>query len=96
MNQEKFYIPRHLDDIPKFLLWDIDVALCFLVPFFFGFMISQTLIGLFCAFLATYYWKRVKGSGQQNFIRYLIYWYYPKSVLGLKATPDSSIRNYIG
>jgi len=96
MSQEKFYIPKHLDDAPKFLLWDMDVALCFIVPFFFGFLIGQTIISLIIAFSITYHWKRIKGNGQQNLIRYLIYWHYPKSVLGLKATPESSIRNYIG
>jgi conjugal transfer pilus assembly protein TraL len=96
MSQEKFYIPKHLDDMPKFLLWDIDIALFFIVPFFFGFLIGKGFIGLVCAFLFSHYWKKIKGTGGQNFIQYLVYWYYPKSILGLKATPDSSIRNYIG
>ena len=96
MSQEKFYIPKHLDDMPKFLLWNVDEALAFIIPLFFGFMLGKGLIGLFVAVLCFHFWKKVKGAGGQNFIKYLIYWNYPKSVLGLVATPDSAIRNYIG
>lgn len=101
MSQEKFYIPKHLDDIPKFLLWDVDVALFFITPFFLGFLMGKALVGLVCAALCVHYWKKTKGMGGKNLIRSLIYWHYPKSVLGfniigLKTTPDSKVRNYIG
>ncbi len=102
MNQEKFYIPKHLDDMPKFLLWNVDEAVSFIIPLFLGFMLGKGLIGLLVAVLCFHSWKRIKssngakGSGGQNFIKYLIYWNYPKSILGLASTPDSSIRNYIG
>ncbi len=96
MNQEKFYIPKHLDDAPKFLLWDIDEAFAFIGPLFFSVMIGKGLLGLFLAFGIYKAWKKVKGSGGQNLIKCLIYWYYPKSILGLKKTPDSSIKNFIG
>ena len=99
MSQEKFYIPKHLDDMPKFLLWNVDEAVAFIVPLFLGFVLGKGLIGLFVTVLCFHFWKKIKGSrgqGGQNFIKYLIYWNYPKWVLGLAATPDSSIRNYIG
>jgi conjugal transfer pilus assembly protein TraL len=96
MSQEKFYIPKHLDDMSKFLLWEIDEALAFIIPLFLGFMMGKGLFGLVAAFLCFHFWKKVKGAGGKNLIRSLIYWHYPKSILGLKATPDSSIRNFIG
>jgi len=34
MSLEKFYIPKHLDDAPRFLLWSIDEAMSALVPVF--------------------------------------------------------------
>lgn len=96
MSQEKFYIPKHLDDPAKFLLWQIDEAVAFILPLFFGFMIGKGLISLFVAIICFHCWRRVKGVGGKNLIRSLIFWYYPKSILGLKATPESRTRNFIG
>ena len=95
MSLEKFYIPKHLDDAPRFLLWSIDEAMSALVPVFLGAVLSLGLFIPIFAIICYKSWKRIKGSGGQGFVRAIIYWYYPKLILGLVATPDSSIRNYI-
>ena len=95
MSSEKFYLPKRLDDAPKFLLWPIDEALCFLVPLFFGMIVGLGFLTIIFAILPTYFWKKFKGKGGSNLVRALIYWYYPRSILDLKVAPDSSIKKYI-
>ncbi len=96
MSLEKFYIPRHLDDAPRFLLWSIDEAMAAMLPVFLGIILGIGVLAPILAIISFKSWKRIKGSSVQGVVRRLIYWYYPKEVLGLKATPDSAIRNYIG
>lgn len=95
MNHEKFYLPKHLDAAPRFLLWSMDSALSVLVPLFVGMVMGLGLLTPLLGILSGYCWKKVKGSGGTNLIKAIIYWYYPRSVLGLKKAPDSSIRTYI-
>jgi conjugal transfer pilus assembly protein TraL len=93
---EKFVIPKHLDDPTRFLLWSVDEAMSFMVPVFFGVMLGHGIIGLILSIFSYKFWKKVKGNGAgRSIIKGLLYWYYPKSVSGLNATPDSSNRNYI-
>jgi len=96
MSLEKFYIPKHLDDAPKFLLWTIDEAMSAMIPIFLGIMMGMGLFGPILAIVCFKSWKKIKGSGGQGFLRILIYWNYPREILGLKATPESAIKNYIG
>ena len=96
MNLEKFYIPRHLDDAPRFLLWSVDEAMSVILPVFLGIVLGFGILTLILPIICFKSWKKIKGSGGQGVVRRLIYWYYPKEILGLKATPESAIRNYIG
>ncbi len=95
MNSEKFYIPRHLDDAPRFLLWSVDEAMSGLLPVFLGGVMGLGVYSAILALLSFKLWKRIKGSGGQSFVKAAIYWYYPKDVLGLKHMPDSAIRKFI-
>ncbi len=96
MSLEKFYIPRHLDDAPRFLLWSVDEAMSALIPVFLGAMMSMGILTPILAIISFKSWKKIKGSEGQGFIKLLIYWHYPRGVLGLKSTPDSSVKYYIG
>ncbi len=95
MNLEKFYIPRHLDDAPKFLFWSVDEAMIILIPIFFGIMINMTILAILLSTVLFKSWKKVKGFGGRGIIQMILYWYYPKSLLDLKYTPDASIKHYI-
>ena len=95
MDSEKFYLPKRLDDAPRFLLWSIDEAFSILIPLFFGMVMGLGILTPILAFLSGYCWKKVKGSGGSNLLKAIIYWYYPRSILGLKSAPDSSIKKYI-
>lgn len=96
MSLEKFYIPKHLDDAPRFLLWSIDEAMSAMIPLFLGVLMSLGIASPILALISFKSWKKVKGSGGSSLVKAFIYWHYPSSILGLKATPDSSIKNFIG
>ncbi len=96
MSLEKFYIPKHLDDAPRFLLWSVDEAMAAMIPLFFGILMGMGVFTPILAIISFKSWKKIKGSGGSSLLKSLIYWHYPRTLLGLKATPDSSIKNYIG
>ncbi len=96
MSQEKFFIPKHLDDLPRILLWTIDEAFSFLLPLIVSIMIGSGMIGVILSFSCFYFWRRIKGVGGVSFLKAILYWYYGSKTLGLKNTPDSAIKNYIG
>ena len=41
----KHYVPQTLDDPPKLLFWDMDVAMVFIVMLGFAIMVGQMVIG---------------------------------------------------
>lgn len=88
-------IPARLDDPPKFIWWDFDVALLFMGCLVFGvateFFFTSIAIGL----LMAYTYQKAKQGKHAAYGMHLIYWVTPVT-FGMKATPPSSIREYIG
>jgi len=88
-------IPTRLDDPPKFMWWDFDVAMLFMSFFVFGvisgWILSFSLVGLVAAWL----YRKSKAGQHRAYGMHLLYWPLPVN-LGMRATPPSSIREYIG
>ncbi|ODU89857.1 MAG: type IV conjugative transfer system protein TraL [Thiobacillus sp. 65-69] len=88
-------IPTRLDDPPKFMWWDFDVAMLFMSFFVFGlvtgWILSFSIVGILFAWL----YRKSKAGQHRAYGMHLIYWHLPVN-LGMKATPPSSIREYIG
>jgi conjugal transfer pilus assembly protein TraL len=88
-------IPSRLDDPPKFLWWDFDVAMVFM-----GCLVFGVITGLFFSlsfvggFLA-YSYQKMKMGKHRAFGLHLVYWHLPVT-LGMKFTPPSAIREFIG
>lgn len=95
-DNKKYLIPQTLDDVPKFLWWDIDQAL--LVITFTGFgmttgnMAAGAVVGMFCGWL----YGRSKAGKHKRFAIHLLYWYLPREFLSFKRTPPSHQREYVG
>ena len=87
--------PTRLDDPPKFMWWDFDVAMLFMSFFVFGlvtgWILSFSIVGILFAWL----YRKSKAGQHRAYGMHLIYWHLPVN-LGMKATPPSSIREYIG
>jgi conjugal transfer pilus assembly protein TraL len=95
MSSEKFFIPKHLDDAPRFLFWSIDEAMSAIVPLGFGLILGLKILTPIIAILSFKGWKKLKGSEGSGVLRAMVYWHYPRSVIGLKSLPDSSAKIFI-
>jgi len=94
MLDKKYYVPRHLDDPPKFLLWSLDEAMVLLVPFIIGVLLSQVVIGMVLGVLSMLMVRRLKSKEGSNILFSLLYWHFP--INRFSHTPPSYIRTYIG
>ena len=97
MQDANFYIPKYLDAPERYLFWTVDEAIILLSPIVIGLMASQMLVGLLLGPLALVGLKRLKGNGGEKALQHAFYWYFePPWGHGLKATPPSYIREYVG
>ncbi len=92
---QKYIIPHRLDDPPKFLWWDFDVAILAMGCLMIGIMINQPLtFGGLGIFVGGAY-QKIKAGKQRAFGMHALYWYLPFT-FGFKITPPSAVREFIG
>ncbi len=94
-DDRKYVIPHRLDDPPKFLWWDFDVAILAMGCMVIGIMTNQlltfTVIG---GFVAMGY-QKLKAGRSRAFGLHALYWYLPGN-FGFRITPPSAVREFIG
>lgn len=92
---KKYVIPQRLDDPPKFLWWDFDVAILAMGCLVIGILVNQTftftIIGGFVAMA----YQKVKAGRSRAFGLHALYWYLPIT-FGFRITPPSAMREFIG
>jgi conjugal transfer pilus assembly protein TraL len=93
MTEEK--IPATLDDLPKLIFWEIDVALAFLVPTGLGMFGGNMLLGLVFGVGAGVAYSKAKAGKARGYARHLMYWHLPVG-LGFQSTPPSHLREFVG
>lgn len=95
-DEQKYDLPRFLDEPLRLILWTWDEWLVFLVPLGCSFWVfNQFLLGLFLGLLAFFGLKKLKGDQGTHFLKSFFYWHFPR-FLQLRCTPASYIREYIG
>lgn len=92
---KKLMFPQRLDDPPRFLWWDFDVAIIFMGCFLIGILTNQMLIFVFCGTLIAGAFQKLKSGKHRAYGVHALYWYLPIT-LGLKVTPPSAHREFIG
>ncbi len=90
----RLLIPRRLDDPPKFLFWDFDVAMVGLLGLGFGVLGGQVLLGCVGGVLAAYAWSRTKSGRHRGYGLHFMYWNMP--VRMFRRTPPSARRDFVG
>ena len=97
MNAEefKFYVPQTLDDAPRFLIWDFDVAMVFIVCLGFGIMAGFLLTSALIGIAAAWYYSKSKSGKSAGYGIHIIYWFMP-AFLSVKRAPPSNLRHFIG
>jgi conjugal transfer pilus assembly protein TraL len=87
-------IPRRLDDPPKFLFWDFDVASIACLGMAFGALSGQFLLGCVGGCLAAYAWSRTKQGKHRGYGLHVAYWNLPVRIF--RRTPPSARRDFMG
>jgi conjugal transfer pilus assembly protein TraL len=91
----KYAIPHRLDDPPKFLWWDFDVAVLAMGCIVIGIVCNQTLTFMALGLLVAWGYQKMKAGRSKAFGLHAMYWYLPFT-LGFKVTPPSHEREFIG
>ena len=89
-------ILKYINKPSKVLLWDLDEALSFLLPFGGLCMMGKFFLGTVLGFCVFQFVKFSKGRGQGISLSHLTYWYLPTPVGRLKVKIESYKREYIG
>lgn len=96
MNENlKIYIPKNLDAMPRVFLWDMDVAMIFMVVLGLGIMMGAFFIPLVLALFLGHTYQKTKSGRQQGYSIHLLYWLSPMNI-GNRRTPPSCVRSFIG
>ena len=96
MNEETVHllVPRRLDDPPKFIFWDFDVAICAMGISMFGIMAGYFLVSAVLGIGAAYGLQKMKSGQQAGYAIHLLYWHLPMRLF--RRTPPSCVRDFIG
>lgn len=88
------YIPRRLDDQPKFLFWDWDVAMVAFMGIFVGIYGGFIWFGVAAGIGLAAGWSRLKAGKHPGMAAHVMYWFtgLPK----LKELPASHVKELIG
>ena len=96
MNDASLDIPRRLNDAPRMLWWEIDVALIFLGAVLAGMLAGFFMTGFALGVLLAWSFGKAKSGEHPAFAMHLLYWHLPAQVSGLKRTPPSHQRQLLG
>lgn len=91
----KYIIPHRLDDPPKFLFWDFDVAILAMGCMVIGIMVNQTITFAVIGFFVAAGYQKIKAGRTRAFGLHALYWYLPVK-FGFRVTPPSAVREFIG
>jgi conjugal transfer pilus assembly protein TraL len=94
MNDALLAIPRHLDDPPRFLFWDLDEAILFMLALVLGLMVDLVFLGGATGVALVIAYGKAKSGRHRAHALHLMYWHLPVT-LGFRRTPPSWIREYV-
>jgi conjugal transfer pilus assembly protein TraL len=90
----KYYIPRKLDNPPKFLFWTYDTLVLALAPILLGFLFGFIPLGLILGGVAAVGYERLKIGKHAGVGSHTLYWLI--GTPSLKGLPPSHARCLVG
>ncbi|HHV7523701.1 TPA: type IV conjugative transfer system protein TraL [Burkholderia orbicola] len=93
-NDLSHYIPRRLDDPPKFLFWEFDVAGFALIGVFLGIATGMPVLGLLLGAALAFTYSKLKAGKHPGMANHLLYWF--TGMPAPKDLPGSHIRELNG
>jgi conjugal transfer pilus assembly protein TraL len=88
-------IPKRLNDPPKMMFWELDQAMVFMAALMLGITVEMTLTSMAVGLLAAWGYGKLKSGKHRGFAKHALYWYTP-FVNGMRRTPPSHIREFLG
>lgn len=94
---ERFAMPRTLDDPPLFFLWSFDEAAIVVLCGMMGGLMAGSLFipGIVIGVVGARQFGRIKVEGGRGMLARALYWYTPSEWWFPSVTP-SSVREYVG
>lgn len=89
-------IPQYLDEPERILVFTPDEFVLVVICLGAGVLTGHFLIGLIAAF---FLWQGVQKAKAGLSLRRLmgrLYWLFPPAMMGLKRSPDSAMREWVG
>lgn len=88
------YIPRHLDDAPKFLFWELDIAGVCLMGILVGIATGFPILGVGLGVGVAFLYSKLKAGKHPGMATHLLYWLtgFPEP----KELPRSHLRELNG
>ena len=68
-------IPRHADEPPHLLLWQVDEICPILIGFMCGILVRQMAICLLIGFMMTKYYKHFRDNNPDGYFLHYLYWF---------------------
>lgn len=90
-----FRIPRKLDAPPKFLWWDMDIALIGLFGLGFGVISGYLIQSILCGIAVATLVNKAKSGKRAGYSAHMAYWFFGMRIFK-KRTPESHVRDFIG
>ena len=93
---DKYYIPKTLDEPFRIYLLSIDEFIILVAPLLIiGFVLHQMIFGFVVGIGSLMLLKYVKGEEGHFYLQKLAYWYFPQFIK-FRLTPPSYVRDYLG
>lgn len=90
------YIPHHLDDPPRFLLWSLQqttiIGGIWVLGISGGFFFTAFFLSVGLYYMLKKFQQR---CGEHAWLGW-VYWHFPSCLQRLRLIPDSAIREYLG
>lgn len=93
---DKYVIYKRLDDPELIGIWTLDEFIAMVVPFFWGILAQQIILGIGLAIAAWFGLKKAKAGRATSWVLHVGYWYLPAGFTGMKLTPPSHCRLLAG
>ncbi len=99
MNNENSigYIPRTLDKLERFLIWEIDQALIALIFIGMGAAAGLLFVGIVSGGAIAWSYGKIRAGKHAKFALHFMYWWFPSDMLmKTHVTPPSHLRYFLG
>jgi len=95
-NRNTVLIEQRFEEPARFLIFTMDDALVFALPFMVGWVTKHLIPGAIIGLVLYSIWKRMKGEGGLSRLKAATYWFLPSEVTPYRSFPPSHVEHWRG